>query len=130
MPLLGAAIEGTHNHVLAATRMKEHLDTVADVVGPLCIPCVLRNDCRLPDVGPGDVIAILDAGMYAESDSHQLNWIPRPATVMVRGSEVGVVRAAETLDDLFATQRLPQWLQGANTPPSRYRAQAIERGWC
>ena len=129
MPLLGAAIEGTHNHVLAATRMDERLGTVADVVGPLCIPCVLRGDCRLPDVGAGDVIAILDAGMYAESDSHQLNWIPRPATVMVRGSEVGVVRAAETLDDLFATQRLPKWLQGANAPASRYRARAIERDW-
>ena len=129
MPLLGAAIEGTRNHVLAATRMNERLGTVADVVGPLCIPCVLRSDCRLPDVGAGDVIAILDAGMYAESDSHQLNWIPRPATVMVRGSEIGVVRAAETLDDLFATQRLPQWLQGANEPSSRYRARAIQRDW-
>ena len=51
----------------------ERLGTVADVVGPLCTPCVLRGDCRLPDVGAGDVIAILDAGMYAESDSHQLN---------------------------------------------------------
>ena len=67
--------------------------------------------------------------MYAESDSHQLNWIPRPATVMVKGSEVGVVRAAETLDDLFATQRLPKWLRGANAPASRYRARAIGRDW-
>ncbi|GIS89965.1 MAG: hypothetical protein CM1200mP20_00060 [Pseudomonadota bacterium] len=50
---------------------------------------------------------ILDAGMYAESDSHQLNWIPRPATVMVNNDEVGLVRATETLDSIFATQRLP-----------------------
>jgi len=35
-------------------------------------------------VTKGDIIAILDAGMYAESDSNQLNWIPRPATVMVK----------------------------------------------
>ena len=125
MPLLGAAIEGTHNDKLAATRMREPLQTTADIVGPLCIPSVLRNDCVLPDVEAGDPIAILDAGMYAESDSHQLNWIPRPATVMVRGDDVGVVRAAETLDSIFDTQRIPSWLQGVNTPPSRYRERAI-----
>ena len=126
MPLLGAAIEGTHNHILAATRMHEPIVLKADVVGPLCIPSVLRSDCPLPDLDNGDLIVILDAGMYAESDSHQLNWIPRPATVMVNRKEVGLVRAAETLDSIFATQRLPQWLQGGSVPPSRFRQRAIE----
>ena len=125
-PLLGAAVEGTFNHMLAATRMHDSLTVQTDVVGPLCIESVLREDCRLPDVERGDVIAILDAGMYAESDSHQLNWLPRPATVMVRDHEVGVVRAAETLDSIFATQRLPVWLRGVNAPPSSYRKHAIE----
>ena len=125
MPLLGAAVEGTYNHLLAATRMHEPLKKTMDVVGPLCIESVLREDCSLPDLGAGDVIAILDAGMYAESDSHQLNWIPRPATVMVKGREVGLVRAAETLKSIFATQRLPTWLQGVNSPPSIYRQHAI-----
>ena len=104
---------------------REPLQITADIVGPLCIPSVLRNDCVLPDVEAGDPIAILDAGMYAESDSHQLNWIPRPATVMVRGDDVGLVRAAETLDSIFDPQRIPSWLQGVNTPPSRYREKAI-----
>ncbi|MBS37218.1 MAG: diaminopimelate decarboxylase [Thiotrichales bacterium] len=126
MPLLGAAVEGTFNHMLAATRMHDSLTVQTDVVGPLCIESVLREDCRLPDVERGDVIAILDAGMYAESDSHQLNWLPRPATVMVRDHEVGVVRAAETLESIFETQRLPVWLRGVNVPPSSYRKHAIE----
>jgi diaminopimelate decarboxylase len=125
MPCLGAAIEGTYNHILAATCMHEPLQMRADVVGPLCIDSVLREDCELPSVTEGDVIAILDAGMYAESDSHQLNWIPRPATVMVKGYDVGLVRAAETLDSMFATQRLPQWLRGVNLPASAYRERAI-----
>jgi diaminopimelate decarboxylase len=125
MPMLGAAVEGTHNHVLSATRMHETLHTTADVVGPLCIPSVLRNDCSLPELAVGDAIVILDAGMYAESDSHQLNWIPRPATVMVRGTDIGLVRAAETLDSIFATQRLPNWLRGVNAPLSKYRDRAI-----
>jgi len=125
MPLLGAAIEGTHNHILAATRMHEPIEIMADIVGPLCIPSVLRADCPLPDLVTGEVIAILDAGMYAESDSHQLNWMPRPATVMVKGQEAGLARAAETLDSIFATQRLPKWLQGETVSSSRFRARAI-----
>ena len=126
MPLLGAAIEGTHNHILAATRMHEPIALKADIVGPLCIPSVLRADCPLPDLDSGDLIVILDAGMYAESDSHQLNWIPRPATVMVNNDEVGLVRATETLDSIFATQRLPRWLQCESVPSSRFRQRAIE----
>ena len=125
MPLLGAAVEGTYNHMFAATRMHEPLENTMDVVGPLCIESVLREDCTLPDVGAGDVVVILDAGMYAESDSHQLNWIPRPATIMVKGKEVGLVRAAETLDSIFATQRLPSWLRSDNAPSSVYRQRAI-----
>jgi len=125
MPLLGAVIEGTHNHILAANRMHEPMGIRADIVGPLCIPSVLRTDCPLPGLVIGEVIAILDAGMYAESDSHQLNWMPRPATVMVKDQEFGLVRAAETLESIFATQRLPKWLQGETVFSSRFRARAI-----
>jgi len=123
--LLGAVIEGTHNHILAANRMHEPMGIRADIVGPLCIPSVLRTDCPLPGLVIGEVIAILDAGMYAESDSHQLNWMPRPATVMVKDQEFGLVRAAETLESIFATQRLPKWLQGETVFSSRFRARAI-----
>lgn len=128
MPLLGNGLEGTRNHLLAATRMNDALSLMADVVGPICIPSVLGTDCRLPSVARGDIIAILDAGMYAESDAHNLNWMPKPATVMVRGAEAGLVRAAETLDSMFATQRLPHWLRHVNEPPSRFREAARRNG--
>lgn len=125
MPLIGAGDEGTRNMVIAATGMDRPLTLTADVVGPICIPSVLGQDCALPEVAHGDLIAILDAGMYAESDSHQLNCVPRPATVMVRGAKAAVIRAAETLDGLFANQRIPAWLQGTEAPPSHYRDQAV-----
>ena len=126
MPLIGAAVEGTCNQVISATRMYEGASETADVVGPLCIPSVLAADCRLPSVVAGDVLAILDAGMYAESDSNQLNWIPRPATIMVKGEQSGLVREAETLETIFSSQRLPEWLQTSSTFPSRYRHHALE----
>ena len=108
--------------------MHQPLAWRADVVGPICIPSVLGEDCSLPALSRDDVIAILDAGMYAESDSHQLNWVPRPATVMVRGGEAAVVRERETLDSLFANQRLPHWLRNTNAPPSPWRDRAIDAG--
>ena len=126
MPLIGAAVEGTCNQVISATRMYEGASETADVVGPLCIPSVLAADCRLPSVVAGDILAILDAGMYAESDSNQLNWIPRPATIMVKGEQSGLVREAETLETIFSSQRLPEWLQKSSTFPSRYRHHALE----
>ena len=125
MPLIGGGAEGTMNHLVAATRMHDPHVLTADVVGPICIPSVLGRDCRLPGLRTGDLVAVLDAGMYAESDSHNLNWMPKPATVMVRGEgEVGLVRAAQTLDAMFAEQRLPEWLRGVDDPPSRFREAA------
>ena len=126
MPLIGAVVEGTYNCVVSATKMWEQIKDKADVVGPLCIPSVLHADCPLPPVTKGDIIAILDAGMYAESDSNQLNWIPRPATVMVKDNLVGLVRQAETLESIFSTQRLPEWLQETTEFCSMYRNRVLK----
>jgi diaminopimelate decarboxylase len=125
MPLLGTGAEGTTNHVLAASRMLQPLVQRADVVGPICIPSVMAEDCALPALEAGDLIAILDAGMYAESDSHQLNSIPRPATIMVRGDEAAVIRKGETLETLFANQCLPDWLADPAVPVTPFRARAL-----
>ncbi|MBM3585622.1 MAG: diaminopimelate decarboxylase [Alphaproteobacteria bacterium] len=128
MPLLGNGMEGTLNHVIAASRMHEPLAMTADVVGPICIPSVMGAGCRMPELRAGDLIAILDAGMYTESDAHNLNWMPKPATVMVRGSEAGLVRAGETYEHMFRTQRLPVWLRQQDGPASRFRDAAIKGG--
>ena len=47
---------------------------------------------------------------------------------MVRGSEAAIIRTAETLDSLFANQRIPAWLEGTNAPPSPWRERAIAAG--
>jgi diaminopimelate decarboxylase len=125
VPLIGSGPEGTANHVLAATRMNAPLDCRADVVGPICIPSVLAADCLLPALTAGDLIAILDTGMYAESDSHQLNWMTRPATVMVKDRQAAVIRMAETLDYMFANQRIPSWLADPEVPATRFRDRAL-----
>jgi diaminopimelate decarboxylase len=81
------------------------------VVGETCIDSVFSPDCPMPPLEPGEPVAILDAGMYAETASTQLNGIPRPATVLVNGSSSDIVKARESVDDVFARHRIPDWLR-------------------
>lgn len=62
----------------------------------------IARDVRLPRVEPGDVLALRDVGAYAYAmSSHFLNR-PRPAEVVLDGSEAILTTRRETLDDLVA----------------------------
>ncbi len=76
---------------------------LTDVVGPICE----SSDCfakarRLPVLERGAVLALFSAGAYGFSMASNYNSRPRPAEVMVDGSDSQVVRARESLDDLIA----------------------------
>jgi diaminopimelate decarboxylase len=75
--------------VVVATRMNDPEQGAASVVGPLCTPLdTLARQAALPDVRPGDVIAVLQSGAYGLSAS-PVGFLghPMPAEVLVdRGS--------------------------------------------
>ena len=104
MPLQGYRYEIVH-----ATRGNEAGGDEVSVVGPTCVVDLL-GERRLPPVEPGDLLAVLDVGGYAEVLSSQFNLLPRPATVLVSGDACDVIRRRETLDDLLATQLVPERL--------------------
>lgn len=64
----------------------------------------------------GDVVACLDTGAYQDGSTSNFNAMPRPATVLVTGDNAFVIKAAETLEDVLARERLPEHLRpaGAN----------------
>ena len=72
---------------------------------------VIVAGARLPDVGPGDVVAILDTGAYQDAASSNFNALPRPATVLVRGDHAEIVKRAETVDDVFRRDIVPERLR-------------------
>ena len=77
-----------------------------DIVGPVCESGDwLGRDRRLP-VQPGDHLAVLSAGAYAMSMASNYNSRPRAAEVMVDGERSFVIRARETVTELFANERL------------------------
>jgi diaminopimelate decarboxylase len=94
--------------ILPASRMKDELSTRCFVNGPICMGKPLGRDVRLPQVRRGDTFAILDAGMYAETLSTQLNGVPRPATVLVNQGRHELIKERESLNDVFAKFRLPE----------------------
>jgi diaminopimelate decarboxylase len=49
----------------------------------------------MPNMQAGDLVVILDSGMYSESASSQFNRIPRPATVLVNGSSAAIIMLKE-----------------------------------
>jgi diaminopimelate decarboxylase len=73
-----------------------------DIVGPVCESAdVLAHDRTLGDVKPGDVLAIGQAGAYGFSMASQYNGRPRPAEVLVDGSNVTLIRMRESYEDLM-----------------------------
>jgi diaminopimelate decarboxylase len=99
-----------HYTLLPASRMLDPLDTVADIVGSTCFRSVLGSARAMPALVRGDLVAILDAGMYAEVFANQFNGVPRPGGVLVSAHGVDEIRRRETIDDVFRDHRVPEWL--------------------
>lgn len=75
-----------------------------DIVGPVCESSdVLGKQRRLGQVQPGDRLAIGQAGAYGYSMASNYNARPRPAEVLVSGTEVSLIRRRETYEDLLNT---------------------------
>jgi diaminopimelate decarboxylase len=102
-----------HNrwYVVVANRADAAPAMLADVVGSSCNPDRIVPEARLPEVGPGDVIAVLDTGAYQDALSNNFNALTRPALVLVNGDRSEVIRRAETVEDVFAREIVPERLR-------------------
>jgi diaminopimelate decarboxylase len=100
-----------HYHLLAADRLYDSHDETVDIVGPLCLGRPIGVARTMPHLRRGDLIAALDAGMYAEVASTQMNGVPRPATVLVNGSTAEVIKERESVLDVFRNHRIPSRLR-------------------
>ena len=50
----------------------------------------------------GDLIAILDAGAYGYSMSHNFNTLPRDSEILLNGKSHRLIRRRETIKDIFS----------------------------
>ena len=77
-----------------------------DLVGPVCETGDFLGKDRELALEPGDLLAVHSAGAYGFSMSSNYNSRPRAAEVMVDGDQVHLIRARETLDDLWRGEKI------------------------
>jgi diaminopimelate decarboxylase len=82
-----------------------------DVVGPVCESGdFLAKDRSLPEIKPGDLLAVMSAGAYGFVMASNYNSRPRVPEVLVKDSEVHVIRERESYDDLVRGESIPAFL--------------------
>ena len=102
--LIRPALYGSYHEILPVKR-REGSTELADVVGPLCeTGDFLARDRPMPQLKPGDLLALLGAGAYGYVLASNYNSRPRPAEILVDGGEMRLIRRRESLDDLMTTE--------------------------
>jgi diaminopimelate decarboxylase len=108
--LTGGVYEHSLHEFRVANKVNHPPKHVADVVGHSCYADRILPLVRVPDIEEGDVIALLETGAYQEVSASNFNALPRPAVVLVNGDQADVIKVAETIDDVYARDRIPERL--------------------
>ena len=83
----------------------EHV-SIFEVVGPICETGDFIGHSRALSIAPQSLLAVMSAGAYGMSMSSNYNTRPRAAEVMVDGAAVHLVRARETVAQLFGGEKI------------------------
>lgn len=75
-----------------------------DVVGYICETDTFATDRLLPEVRPGDVLSLENAGAYGFSMASNYNLRERPAEVLVYDGQPHLIRQRETFEDMVRGQ--------------------------
>ncbi|MFO8102186.1 MAG: diaminopimelate decarboxylase [Dehalococcoidia bacterium] len=103
--LMRPAIYGAYHHVTVMGRENAPHDAIYDVTGSLCENIdKFAVDRALPELEPGDLLVIHDAGAHGHAMGFNYNGKLRSAELLLReNGEVVQIRRPETVEDYFAT---------------------------
>jgi diaminopimelate decarboxylase len=82
-------------------------ESVYDIVGPVCESGDFLAKDRKLAAREGDLLAVMSCGAYAMVMSSNYNTRPRAAEVLVAGAAAHLVRRRESVEELFAGERIP-----------------------
>jgi diaminopimelate decarboxylase len=95
-----------YHEVFVAGRPNASLKTSYQVMGRICTSADWMFKNRLlPDLIPGDILAVMDAGAYFSSYSTDFAF-PRPPITLVREDKTELIREGETFKHLTAMDRV------------------------
>ena len=103
--LMRPALYSAYHHITVMGKENKPRNVLYDVTGSLCENNdKFAIDRLLPELAPGDIVAIHDAGAHGFSMGFNYNGKLRSAELLLRDNgEVVQIRRAETLDDYLAT---------------------------
>lgn len=101
---------GAKYEALVANKAAEEPTRAVAIAGKHCERDILIEETLLPEVEPGDIIAVPCTGAYHYSMASNYNRYPRAAVVLVYEGQAEVIVERETYDDLVAKDRLPERL--------------------
>jgi len=103
--LLRVSLYGAwHDIVPIERRAPDPIAAPLDIVGPVCESGDFLGRERTLILRPGDLIAVRSAGAYGFVMSSNYNSRPRAPEIMIDGYRTHLVRARETVEDLFALE--------------------------
>ncbi len=108
--LMRPAIYGAYHHITVMGKEDMPCSRIYDVTGSLCENNdKFAIDRKLPEIEPGDLVAIHDTGAHGYSMGFNYNGKLRSAELLLKSDgTVQLIRRAETEDDYFATLRFPE----------------------
>ena len=78
-------------------------EITVDFTGQICENTDrIATDRQFPSLSQGDLIAIMDAGAYGYSMSHNFNTRPRSAEILLDKSSFSEIRKRETIENIFS----------------------------
>jgi diaminopimelate decarboxylase len=97
--------------VIAANKATQPLAQVVTLAGKHCECDILATDIDLPELEPGDILAVQTTGAYNYSMASNYNRFTRPAAVLVADGTAEVIVEREVHEDLVRQDRLPERLR-------------------
>jgi len=108
--LIRPSLYGSY-HRIQPVQKNERIETVVDVVGPICESGdFLAKERKIQKAEPGELLAVMGAGAYGFTMSSNYNSRPRIAEVMVNKDRFYVVRKREEYEDLIHGESIPDFL--------------------
>ena len=92
--------------IIPANKHSDAPETHWDIVGPVCETGDFLGKDRVLKLSQGDLLAIRSAGAYGFSMSSNYNSRPRAAEVMVDGARQHLIRARETIAQLWTGEQV------------------------
>ncbi|MCL2696433.1 MAG: diaminopimelate decarboxylase, partial [Clostridiales bacterium] len=96
---------------MVANKATAPITQTVRLAGKHCECDNLIMDLPLPDVAPGDILAVQTTGAYNYTMSSNYNRFARPAIVLVHEGTAELIVRRESLDDLISHDLVPARLQ-------------------